>query len=160
MMKMKKNQDEKSQLDEMQEQKLLKIERNCAWFAFWGLLASIIIQMIIYRGDVRMVAGEWVVFMCFCLYMGIGCMKNGIWERRIRPTLRNNLLASLLAMVVTGIYIGIMNYQNLGVVSYAITGGAVGGVFVFVLCIVALEVSRYFYQKRRDKLDDIEDERF
>lgn len=155
-----KKQDKKSQLDEMQEQKLLQIEKNCAWLAFWGLLASIIIQMIIYRGDVKMIAGEWVVFMCFCLYMGICCMKNGIWERRIRPTLRNSIFCSILAAVVTGIYIGIINCQNYGSISNAIMSGAIGGGFIFVLCIVALEVSRYFYQKRRDKLDDIEDERF
>lgn len=151
---MKKNQNKKSQLDEMQEQKLLEIERNCAWFAVWGLLASIIIQMIIYRGNVKMVAGEWIVLMCFCLYMLIGCMRNGIWDRRIRPTLRNSIFGSILAAVVVGIYIGIMNYQNMEVVSYAIIGGVIGGGFIFVLCMVALEVLRYFYQKRRDKLDN------
>ena len=30
----------KSNLDEMQEQELLKIEHNGCWLAFWGLLQS------------------------------------------------------------------------------------------------------------------------
>ena len=29
----------KNKLDEMQELKMLKIEHNGCWFAFWGLLA-------------------------------------------------------------------------------------------------------------------------
>ena len=35
----------KSNLDEMQEQKLLKIEHNGFWFAFFGLFAAIMIQL-------------------------------------------------------------------------------------------------------------------
>ena len=32
-----------SNLDEMQEQKMLKIEHNGYWLGFWGLLAAILI---------------------------------------------------------------------------------------------------------------------
>ena len=35
----------KSNLDEMQEQELLKVEHNGCWIAFWGLLAAIIILL-------------------------------------------------------------------------------------------------------------------
>ena len=38
----------KSNLDEMQEQELLKVEHNGCWIAFWGLLAAIIIQSILF----------------------------------------------------------------------------------------------------------------
>ena len=41
---MKKN--KKSNLDEMQELELLKIEHNGCWLAFWLLLASLIVQNI------------------------------------------------------------------------------------------------------------------
>ena len=34
----------KSNLDELQELKLLKIEHNGCWLAFWGLLAVILTQ--------------------------------------------------------------------------------------------------------------------
>lgn len=37
----------KSNLDEMQELALLKIARNGCWFAFWGLLAAMGIQMLL-----------------------------------------------------------------------------------------------------------------
>ena len=35
----------KSNLDEMQEQELLKVEHNGCWIAFWGLLAAIYITL-------------------------------------------------------------------------------------------------------------------
>lgn len=35
----------KNNLDEMQEQELLKIEHNGCWLAFWGLLAVMAVQM-------------------------------------------------------------------------------------------------------------------
>ena len=37
----------KSNLDELQELKLLKIEHNGCWLAFWGLLAVILTQIAI-----------------------------------------------------------------------------------------------------------------
>lgn len=74
----------KNNLDEMQEQKLLKIEHNGMWFAFWGLLIAIIVQLFIGEGDTfRNIAGEWIVFMCLCIYIFIDCMRNNIWDRKL-----------------------------------------------------------------------------
>ena len=42
----------KNNLDEMQEQELLKIEHNGCWLAFWGLLISMIVQSCILRRPV------------------------------------------------------------------------------------------------------------
>lgn len=39
-----------SQLDEMQEQKLLKIEHTSFWLAFWGLVAAILVQSALLSG--------------------------------------------------------------------------------------------------------------
>ena len=36
----------KNNLDEMQEIKLRGIERNGCWFAFWALLAAMMIQLV------------------------------------------------------------------------------------------------------------------
>lgn len=52
---MKKN---KSNLDERQELKLLKIEHNGCWFAFWGLLAVMLVQLLLGNNDAKNLAGE------------------------------------------------------------------------------------------------------
>ena len=57
-------------LDEMQEQELLKIEHNGCWLAFWMLLAAVGIEPIAFGvSDFRMLAGEWIVLMVLCLYL-------------------------------------------------------------------------------------------
>ena len=48
----------KNQLDEMQEQKLLHIERNGCWFCFWSLLAAILIQMAVCEDVATAMLGE------------------------------------------------------------------------------------------------------
>ena len=61
----------KSNLDERQELKLLKIEHNGCWIAFWGLLIAMAIQMIVGNDSIKNLAGEWVVFMSLALYLSI-----------------------------------------------------------------------------------------
>ena len=66
----------KNNLDERQEQKLLQIEHNGCWMAFWMLLASLFVQQMIFGiGEWKYVAGEWIVFMCLALYLCISCIK-------------------------------------------------------------------------------------
>ena len=56
----------KNNLDEMQEQELLKIEHNGCWLAFWGLLAVMAVQMMM-RVPGSQMLGEWIVFMSVIL---------------------------------------------------------------------------------------------
>ena len=84
-----------SKLDEMQEQKLLHIEKNGCWLAFWMLLIAMAVQMMISGvGNFREIAGEWIVFMCLALYLVIDCMRNGIWDRRMEPDAKTNFKVS------------------------------------------------------------------
>ena len=95
----------KSNLDERQEQRLLRIERNGCWLAFWGLLVAMGVQMVMSKGeDVGRVAGEWIVFMVLACYMVWACMKEGIWDRRMKPDWKTNLIASLLAGVAMAVF--------------------------------------------------------
>ena len=90
----------KSNLDEMQEQALLKIEHNGCWLAFWGLLAAIALQMVM-RVPGRQMLGEWIVFMSLSLYIVIACLRKGIWDRHLKANRKTNLIVSLLAAVAT-----------------------------------------------------------
>ena len=46
----------KNKLDEMQEMKLRGIERNGCWFAFWALLAAMMIQLAL-GAEMKQLAG-------------------------------------------------------------------------------------------------------
>ena len=141
----------KSNLDEMQEQELLKIEHNGCWLAYWGLLAVIAVQMLM-GAPGSQVLGEWIVLMVFCFYIAVACLRKGIWGRRLKANWKTNLVGSLIAAVATGSLVTLSNPYLTEPLDYVLVAGLTGG-FTFVLCFVALSISMKLYKKRREKLD-------
>ena len=145
-----------NKLDEMQEQKMLKIERNGCWLAFWGLLAVLFIQIIIYGyGDesLRYMVGEWIVFMCLALYILIDCLRNGIWDRRLSPTPNVNACASVIAGAVMAVVNFASSYRNYHKLAGAAATGFVFGIMVFILCFAGLTCCTFLYKKRVNHLE-------
>lgn len=144
----------KNKLDEMQEQKLLHIEHNGVWLAFWGLFAAIIIQTAIGgENATRNLIGEWIVFICLSVYLVSACIKNGIWDRNRTPSLKNNVLYSLAAGLFVGVqYFGI-SYSNYS----ALIGSIFTAIFCFVstfsLSLIVLSLSSAVFKKRYKKLE-------
>lgn len=150
----------KSQLDEMQEQNLRKLESWGFWLTWGALLLSIMIQMLIYKEEAgKYLKGEWIVFMVSNLYMVIGCVRLGIWSRRGIPSFKSLCLISLLAGLVTGIFVAVYNYLIYGDVLTALATVILASLFTFVLCLLVLVVSVSAYKKRRQKLDSEGDEK-
>ena len=88
----------KSNLDEMQEQELLKVEHNGCWIAFWGLQAAIIIQSILFGSqDCKTLAGEGIVFIVLSIYIAVACVRRGIWDRRFQMNAKTNLIPEYYA---------------------------------------------------------------
>lgn len=144
----------KNNLDERQELKLLKIERNGCWMAFWGLLLAIFGQLLLENSSIQNLAGEWIVFMCLAIYLTIDCIRNGIWDRRLKPDLKTNVIASSIAAVVMGITWFIISYHNYHKLAGAIATGIVMFVMIEILCLVALTITSNIYKKRLQKLED------
>ena len=141
----------KSNLDEMQEQELLKIEHYGCWMAYWGLLAAMVIQMVMRVPGAQML-GEWIIFVIMSLYICIACMRKGIWDRRLKANWKTNLVISLLAAVVVAVLVVLSNPYLSEPLDYVLTAGLTGG-FTFVLCFAALSIGMKLYKKRREKLD-------
>lgn len=142
----------KSNLDEMQEQELLKIEHNGCWLAFWGLLAAMAVQMMMGVPG-RQMLGEWIVFMALSLYLSAACMRKGIWDHRLKANPKTNFLVSLLAGVLVGIFVSIANRANVREPLDLVLIGGITALCTFVLCFAALTVSMRLYKKRRETLD-------
>ena len=141
----------KNNLDEMQEQELLKIEHNGCCLAFWGLLVVMAVQMVM-RVPGRQMLGEWIVFMALSLYIAIACLRKGIWDRRLKANRKTNLIISLLAGAAAGILITVSNPYLSEPLDYVLVVCISGG-FTFVLCFIALSLSMKLYKKRREKLE-------
>ena len=141
----------RSNLDEMQEQELLKIEHNGCWLAFWGLLLAMMIQCVL--GKPEAVLGEWVVFMVLAVYMAVGCVRAGIWDRRLQMNTKTNLAVSLIA----GLAVGILLFLSFYLRYHALQASLMGAAFAFAisagLCMIGLTLAARATKKRQEALN-------
>ena len=142
----------KNNLDEMQEQKLLKIEQNAYWLCFTGLLVAIAVQMIL-SADWRLVAGEWIVFMLANVYVMIACVRAGIWDRRLKMDVKTNLLVSLTAALLFGALTFAASLVRYHKPQGSLAGAGISAVCCFVLCFAALQLSAHAVKKRQEALN-------
>lgn len=154
-----KHQKSRNDLDEMLDNKLLRIEETGVWLSFWGLLIAIIVQIVI-GFHFREIVGELIVFSAVSVYLLFSSLKNGLWTRRYVPSVKTNIAYSIFPALIIGAIsairaIFILHIQiSLGL----IIGKVVLMVGTFVSCFIILEIMSRIYQKRRSKLDDIDDE--
>ena len=142
----------KSNLDEQQERRLLEIESRGYWLAFWGLLAALLAQMLIYK-DVRAVVGEWILFIGVSLYLAISCMRAGIWDRRLDMSPKTCLIASLIAALCTALFMFSFTFLRFHRPVGSLAAAAIGGVTAFVGCYIALLLAARATKKRQDELN-------
>lgn len=153
----------KNKLDEMQEQKLLQIEHNGFWLAFWGIIISIIVQMFIFgQSNWQSIIGELALLFLISIYTLVACIKNGIWDRNLSPTPKTNIVISIISGAVVGIlYFGI-SYKNYHRFWSSIAIGIICFTGTFLLTFLALSVCSKLYKKRllylENKLEDDDDD--
>jgi len=140
----------KNNLDEMQEQKLLKIEHNGMWFAYWGLFASIFIQVIAEKDF----TGEFTIFMLLSVYVAVACLKNGIWDRRLKPTLKTNLIVSLIGALFVGAFQIALNFKELGYIDIRL--GIRPFTNVLIICFLLMQFCSFLYKRKVNKLEETE----
>lgn len=147
----------KNQLDERQEIKLLEIERKGFWLAFWGLLAAILIQQFVLGDTWKSMAGEWTVFMLIAVYEVGACIKNGIWDRKLNPSPKANLMVSIFAGAVAGVLLSIEKYIEYRTLLGAIASGAVTFLLTAVISYAVLCFCLGLYTKRVKQLEEDEE---
>ena len=144
----------KNNLDEMQEKKLLKIEHNGFWIAFWGLFAAIYFQIAIGNGGFKALGGESIILLIMSVYLMIGCIKSGIWDRKLKPNLKTNVIVSLIAGLSFGAFWFAVSYHNYHALAGSLAAFAImfigigGGVFIL------LSLGCAAYKHRKNKLDE------
>ncbi|MCM1124090.1 MAG: hypothetical protein NC416_16025 [Eubacterium sp.] len=145
----------KNKLDEMQEQKMLRIEHNGFWLGFVGLAVAIAIQMICYGPDCRdQIIGEFAVVLCLGVYTMAGCIKNGIWDRRLAPTWKVNLYASLLAGVIAGILRFFIVYREYRTPMSCAAVGVIAAVSTFMITFALMAVCLFLYKQREKQIEE------
>lgn len=143
----------KNHLDEMQEQKLLQIEHTACWLGFFGLLAAIYVQMAIGNRGFAAIGGEAVVILVMGIYIVVGCVRNGIWDRNAEPTPKTNLIVSLVSGLVFGGFWGVLSYVRY----HKLLGSLATFVLIFVsvaaMVMLVLTALSGAYNRRKHHMD-------
>ena len=152
---MKKNRTDK--LDEMQNQKLLKLEEYGFWIMFWALPVSIVVQLFTGAG-IKQIIGEIIVLLIGSIYLSITTLRNGLWTRTTTPSRKGNAITSIIPAVLLGIINVIRLAQKNGITAKALLIVAAIMIAAYAACFVILELFRASYNKRRSELDDTDEE--
>ena len=144
-------------LDEMQDQKMLKMEEYGYWILFWGLALAVVVQLLL-GGSIRQVAGELIVLLVGGAYVLATSLKNGLWTRSATPTRKRNAAVSIIPAAIIGVLNVIKLIQKKDIGTNDILIAAAFTVGTYVVCFAVLEVLRLLYEKRRSKLDDVGEE--
>ncbi len=148
----------KNKLDEMQDNKLLKIEEAGFWLVFWVLFAAIALQALL-GTTLKELAGEIAALLAAGVYVAFSTLKNGLWTRKSAPTAKTNALASAVPSLILGAFNAVRAFailkRPIGLHTAAQIAAMSAG--AYILCFALLEVFRLIYVKRRRKLDDTEE---
>lgn len=143
----------KNNLDEMQEQKLLKIEHRGYRIAFWGIAAAIYVQIAIGHDDFMYIGGESIVLLLMSFYGLVDCIRNGIWDRKLQPTLKTNLCVSLVSgLLIGGFWFGV-SYHNYHALAGSLATFAIMFLSVSGLVLAALTVTAAIYKRKKRQLE-------
>lgn len=143
-------------LDEMQDQKLLKMEEYGFWIMFWALAIAIVVQLII-GSTFKEVIGEIAVLFIGSIYIAVTSLKNGLWTRTSTPSMKGNAITSIVpAVLIAAIHIiKMIRSESFNTSNVLVTVAIM--VAVYVACFAILEAFRALYKKRRAELDDIDE---
>ena len=142
----------KNNLDEQQERRLLEIESRGYWLAFWGLLAVWMAEMLILK-DMKAVIGELILFLGLSLYLGISCVRAGIWDRRLDMSRKTCLIASLIAAMISAVFIFSFTFLRFHKPVGSLYAGGITGLIAFTGCYITLILAARATKKRQYELN-------
>jgi len=134
----------------------MKLEEYGYWIVFWALLASIVIQLMM-GGTIKQVLGEIIVFLIASVYLSVTTLKNGLWTRTSEPSRKGNAVVSIIPAVLIVAVNAFKMIQNNQLETNSMLITAAFAITAYIGCFVILEVYRTTYNKRRKKLDDIDE---
>lgn len=147
----------KNMLDERQEQELLHIEKRGFWILYIMLAVALLVEMCL-GFTWRQVAAEGICFFGISVYIVGSCIYKGIWDRKLKPDGRTNLLVSLAGGIVSATVTTVMTAVRYPVEGHrlmqAVLTFAINFVFTFMLCMVLLTFCTSIYRHRAKELEE------
>ena len=142
----------RTNLDEQQEQKLLRIESRGFWMAYWGIMIVLFINMIFVDNPIA-IYSLWALFMLLSIIVGVSCVKEGIWDRRLDMSKKTTALLSLAGALVFAAVGIIFLLQRRDLTYKTFIGLALLVSILFLFLYVGLRVIARMVVKQQNKLN-------
>ena len=142
----------RTNLDEQQEQKLLRIESRGFWMAYWGIMIVLFINMIFVDNPIA-IYSLWALFMLLSIIVGVSCVKEGIWDRRLDMSKKTTALLSLAGALVFAAVGIIFLLQRRDLTYKTFIGLALLVLILFLFLYVGLRVIARMVVKQQNKLN-------
>jgi hypothetical protein len=145
-----------NKIDEREKMEMYKIEHYAFWLLYWGILISILVQMIFFDANFKSIAGEWIVFVLCSLSVSIAYAKGGHYDYFTKPGIKSSLIYSLIATLIYDVLMGSYLYLNN---HYYNTVGLLftmlfQTIFIFSVILVTLLLVGNYVKKKRKKLEN------
>lgn len=149
----------KNNLDEMQEQKLLHIERDAFWLLYFLIVLDLIVKCVLGKSRWE-VLSEALCFIIVSIVMVSRCIKNGIWDRKIGADSRSNMVLSAIAGIIVAVVNIPVYYWNAGnqFTPGLLAAMLISGIFTFILAFFFISVCAGLYKRKKNQLEEEEDE--
>ena len=142
----------RTNLDEQQQQKLLRIESRGFWMSYWGILIVLFINMIFVDNPIA-VYSLWALFMLISVIVGASCVKEGIWDRKLDMSKKTSVLMSLVGALILGVS-GILFLLQRGDLTYkTFIGLAIFVLITFLFCYICVRMIARMVVKQQNKLN-------
>lgn len=144
-------------IDERQHMELLKSEHLGFW-VMWGiLLVSIVVQGYILERDISEFGWELAAFAAGSVVFVLSSTSKGIWDSKLKPSVKNYLLCSFVGTFLITIPFAIGKYRNNESFREDIYGQFIPmififAVFLFAVVFIALAVSGEYVKYRERKM--------
>lgn len=152
--------NEKNNLDEMQDRKLLQIEKDCFWLLDFMLAAVVVIQILMGRKKSEML-GELICLIVVNMVMVTACIRNGIWDRHLKADAKTNMKVSAFAAIAVAVINLVFYFSN----SYEHYGWGqlaavltVPALFTYIATFILVSLCGALAAKKARKLEEEQEE--
>lgn len=143
-------------LDERQRQQMYQIEHRGFWFAYFGILALLLLEILTNASGI-LIGCTTILLLALSIYTECCCIRRGLWDWRLKPNPKSNALMSMIGAVCIFVFTLLVYTKN----GYFVNSPAlmylcalIAAFFTFILTFALLSVTAHICNKRKARLDE------
>lgn len=145
----------KKWIDEREEREIEKTGSSGFLIMFVIAVIVILLQMVLFNGDIRQVGGESVILLSGGIYVLASHVRNGRWDvRKRRLGIKEYLILSFCVSLLTTVLLAVTIYLKYGGGKNMMAWSGISFCIIFLLCMAVLGGLGIVSNKRKLRLEE------